>query len=381
MATLTQSRVELQETARQVASTTLSANATAIDRERRFPAENLHIIADAGLSGLLVPEASGGRGFGLTELALVCEELGTGCASTAMTFLMHSCGCAVVAAKATPEQATSWLTPAASGDMIATLAFSERGTGAHFYQPEITAERRNGSFVLNGQKTFVTSGAHAHLYPVLVNATGAGGLDILMITSGMHGVRFEGEWDGIGMAGNSSIVMRLTDVTVPEDHLLGNEGDGQELVFNVVAPTFLVGLGAVNVGIAQAALNESIEHAKSRKYPTGQSLAEIETIQTYIAQMSITTQAARQLVLEAARAADAGEATALLLVMQAKVAATEAAKTVTETAMQVGGGQAYSRRLPIERHWRDARAGSVMAPTNEVLREWLGKALCGLPLF
>ena len=97
--------------------------------------------------------------------------------------------------------------------------------------------------------------------------------------------------------------------------------------------------------------------------------------------MSVAIQAARHLVREAARAADAGEATALPLVMQAKVAATETAQAVTERAMQAGGGLAYSRQLTIERHWRDARAGSVMAPTNEILKEWLGKTLAGLPLF
>jgi alkylation response protein AidB-like acyl-CoA dehydrogenase len=97
--------------------------------------------------------------------------------------------------------------------------------------------------------------------------------------------------------------------------------------------------------------------------------------------MGMAVESARQLVLEAARAADASESTALPLVMQAKVVATEAAKAVTLQAMQVGGGQAYSGSLPLERHWRDAHAGSVMAPTNEVLKEWLGKALLGLPLF
>jgi alkylation response protein AidB-like acyl-CoA dehydrogenase len=373
--------LDLQEKARRVAETELHPNAEAIDRERRFPLDNLNAVAQEGLFGILIPPTSGGSGSGLTELALVCEELGMACASTAMCFLMHTCGSAVIAAKATPEQASRWLSPASAGDMITTLAFSERGTGAHFYQPEISAERKNGSLVVSGRKSFVTSGGHAHLYPVLVNASGGQGLTLLVLTPDMPGVHFEGEWDGIGMAGNSSIVMSLADVEVPADHVLGNEGDGQEVVFNVVAPTFLIGLAAVNVGIARAALNGAIEHARTRRYPSGRSLAEIETIQGYLARMSILTESARLLVLEAARAADAGEPTALPLVMQAKIAATESAKHVTDLAMQVGGGQAYSRQLPVERHWRDARAGSVMAPTNEVLQEWLGKALCGLPLF
>lgn len=371
----------VESVARSIAETALRPHAAEIDRERRFPKANFQALAEAGLLGLLVPTAYGGRGGTLSDLARVLDALGSGCASTAMCFLMHSCGAALIAAKATPEQGERWLRPAAGGEAIATLAFSERGTGAHFYQPEITAERRNGGFALSGRKSFITNGGHATLYPVLVNASGAPGLDTLLVTPDLPGVRFEGAWDGVGMAGNSSIAMQLDDVMVPASNLIGQEGDGQDLVFGVVAPTFLIGLAAVNVGIAQAALDGAVDHAKARRYPTGQVLAEVQAIQFYLAEMSVAVGSARQLVREAARAADAGEPGALPLVMQAKIAATEAAQAVTAQAMQTGGGQAYGRQLPLERHWRDARAGSVMAPTNEILKEWLGKILTGLPLF
>ena len=381
MPQLTAKQQEHQEEARRLSSTVLKSHAAEVDRERRFPSESLKELSAAGLLGLLVPAQYGGRGGGLMDLAVVGEALGAGCASTAMCFLMHSCGCAVIAAKATPEQGESWLRPAAKGEAIATLAFSERGSGAHFYSPEITAKQGNGSFILSGRKSFVTNGGRAQLYPVLVKATGKEGLDVLLVTPDLPGVAFDGQWDGIGMAGNSSIAMVLSDVAVPSANIIGGEGDGQELVFNVVAPTFLVGLAAVYVGIAQSALEEAAEHAKTRKYPNGDALANVPAIQSYLADMSIATESARQLVIEAARAADAGEPTSLPLVMQAKIAATETAQRVTRLAMEIGGGQAYSRALPLERHWRDAQAGSVMAPTNEVLKEWLGKIMTGLPLF
>jgi alkylation response protein AidB-like acyl-CoA dehydrogenase len=182
------------------------------------------------------------------------------------------------------------------------------------------------------------------------------------------------------MAGNSSIQMVLDNVEVPANNLLGNEGDGQEMVFSVVPP-FLIGLAGVNVGIAQAALDAAVEHVKNRKHLSGQTLAEVPIIQEYLAEMSMQTEMARTLVSRAARAADAGEETATPLVFLAKIAATEAVIDVTNKAMQVCGGQGYSRTLPIERYWRDARAGAVMAPTNEVLKEWVGKLLAGLPLF
>ncbi|MGH2707095.1 MAG: acyl-CoA dehydrogenase family protein [Actinomycetota bacterium] len=359
----------------------LAEGAAKIDLERRFPAEHFKALSGAGLMGILIPPDLDGKGWDLRALAIVCEAVGNASASTGLCFLMHACGTAVIGAKATPEQGQRWLRPAAAGEALATLAFSERATGAHFYAPEITAERRNGSFVLNGKKSFVTSGGHAFLYPVLVNASGEPGLDILMVTPDMDGVSFEGEWDGIGMAGNSSIGMVLDEVTLSPDHLIGKEGDGQELVFNVVAPTFLVGLAAVNVGIAQAALDAAVAHARSRRHLSGQALAEVPVIQGYLADMSLRTESARHLVQAAAAACDAAQPSALPLVMLAKVGATEASIEVTNLAMQVCGGQGYTRRLPVERYWRDARAGAVMAPTNEVLKEWVGKLLTGLPLF
>jgi isovaleryl-CoA dehydrogenase len=371
----------LRATARELAESVLRPHAEQVDRRRAYPAENLQALAGAGLMGLLVAEEHGGRGGSLTDLALVCEALGSGCASTAMCFLMHSCGCALLGARSTAEQAQRWLTPAAQGAAILTLAFSERLTGAHFYQPDIGAARSNGGFRLSGRKSFVTSARHARFYPVLVKASGEPGLDVFVIPGDAAGVSFDGDWDGIGMAGNGSVSMLLSDVTVTGTDLLGKEGDGMDLVFNVIAPTFLVGLAAVNTGIAQAALDAAVAHVKERTYENGSTLAEIPIIQNQLADMSIKVEAARQLVAEAARAASAGEPAALPLVMQAKIGATEAAAAVTAQAMQVGGGIAYSRALPIERHWRDARAGSVMAPTNDVLKEWLGKILAGLPLF
>lgn len=351
-----------------------------LDARRAYPDDHLEALAEAGLTGLLISEANGGLGGDLTTLALVTEAVGWAGGSTGLVFLMHLCGTAVIGAKATPHQARAWLVPAAAGDLLATLAFSERASGAHFYVPEITAEQSDHGLVLTGRKTFVTSGGHADLYPVLVNASGKDGLDVLVVTANDAGVSFEGRWEGIGMTGNSSVQMVLDNVAVPADRIIGTEGSGQELVFSVVAPTFLIGLAGVNLGIAQAALDDSIEHVKNRRN-TGGTLVELPTVQTSIAEMTLLTEQARALLLTAAKAADSGDEAALSLVMQSKIAATEAAIAVTGAAMELGGGLAYSRINPIERYWRDGRAGSIMAPTNEILKQWVGKLAAGLPLF
>lgn len=182
------------------------------------------------------------------------------------------------------------------------------------------------------------------------------------------------------MAGNSSIAMEFDEVEISAEDRIGEPGGGGDLVFNVVAPVFLVGLASVNVGIAAAAQTAAVEHVKSRAYPDGGTLAEIQSIQHVIADMDLAVRQARLLVHEAARLGDAADPSALVPIMEGKIAATEAATKVTQLALDACGGRAYGPSLPIERHLRDARAGAVMAPTNAVLRNWIGKALAGLPV-
>jgi isovaleryl-CoA dehydrogenase len=370
--------VPLVESVREVARERIAPLAAAVDRDRAFPDASMRALGECGALGLLVPEASGGVGAGLAELAAACEAVGSACASSAMVFLMHSVTAATIAVGG-GERAGGYLEAMASGRKLGTLAFSERGTGAHFYAPELTAELEGDAVRIRGRKSFVTSGGHADVYLVLVRSTDGDGLDCYAVDGAADGVRFEGEWDGLGMAGNSSVAAEL-DCVVDVAARIGGAGEGQALVFTAVAPFFLAGLAAVNVGIAAAALATAVEHASTRRYAGGESLAEIQSIQHALANMDMSTRAARLVVREAARLGDAADEGALVALMEAKVVATEAAVSVTQTALEVCGGQGYTRALPIERHLRDARAGAVMAPTNGVLRNWTGKALAGLPV-
>jgi len=369
--------VPLVESVREVAQEHVAPAAVEVDRDRVFPESSIRALADSGALGLLVPEASGGAGGGLTTLVEACEAVGGACASSGMVFLMHSVAAATIAG-GSGERAEEYLEAMAAGRKLGTLAFSERGTGAHFYSPELAAERENGGVRISGRKSFVTSGGHAGVYLVLVKSGEGEGLDCYAV-DGDGGIQFEGRWDGLGMAGNSSVAAQF-DCVVEDAARIGGAGEGQGLVFGTVAPFFLAGLAAVNVGIASAALAATIEHASTRRYAGGGALAEIQSVQHALADMETTTRAARLVVHDAARLGDAGDEGALVALMSAKVVATEAAASVTQTALEVCGGQGYTRALPIERHLRDARAGAVMAPTNGVLRNWIGKALAGLPV-
>jgi isovaleryl-CoA dehydrogenase len=361
-----------------LAGSVIAPGAADIDRQSRFPADQLNALGQTGALGLLVPLEQGGVGAGLVALADLCETVGGACASTGMVFLMHSVTAATVAGGG-GESAAPLLEAMASGEVLGTLAFSERGTGAHFYAPELRAERRDGSVHVSGRKAFVTSGSHAGVMLVLLQGADEG-LDCYVVRKDAPGVRFDGRWEGLGMRGNSSIAVELDDVVLGDDARIGAAGGGADLVFGVVAPTFLVGLAAVNIGIAQAALSSALEHAGSRRYPDGSALVEVATIQHALANMDIDVRAARALLHEAARLGDGGDEGALVPLMEAKVLCTDVAARVTQGALEVCGGQGYTPALPIERHLRDARAGAVMAPTNGVLRTWSGKAIAGLPV-
>jgi isovaleryl-CoA dehydrogenase len=361
---------------RELAHTLIAPAAAAIDRESRFPEEQLSALARAGALGLLVPSERGGLGAGLVALADVCETLGWACASTGMVFLMHSVTAATVVGGG-GRAAAGLLEGMASGVVLGTLAFSERGTGAHFYAPELRAERRDGAVFVNGRKTFVTSGGRADVMLVLLQGEHEG-LDCYVVGRDVPGIRFEGRWEGLGMHGNSSIAVEFDDVMLDSDALVGEAGTGAALVFGVVAPTFLAGLAAVNIGIADAALSGALEHAKSRRYPDGRSLVEVATVQHRLADMDIDVRASRALLHEAVRLGDSEDEGALVALMEAKVLCTDVAARVTQGALEVCGGQGYTAALSIERHLRDARAGAVMAPTNGVLRTWSAKAIAGL---
>jgi isovaleryl-CoA dehydrogenase len=361
------------------AANQVTAGAATVDREHAFPAAAMGALAEAGGLGLLVPEEHGGAGGGLSALAEACETVGSACASTGMVFLMHSVTAATIALGG-GQRAGEYLRSLASGERVGTLAFSERGTGAHFYAPELEAVRHDGGVQISGRKSFVTSGGHADIYLVLVQSATGEGLDCFAVERDTAGMRFDGVWQGLGMAGNSSIALELSNVEVDDAARIGDAGAATNLVFTIVAPFFLVGLAAVNVGIAAAALKAATEHAANRRYGDGSLLAEVQVIQHLIAEMDIAVRTARLLVREAAGLGDAGDEGALVPIMEAKVCATETAATVTQRALEVCGGKGYTPALPIERHLRDARAGAVMAPTNGVLRGWIGKALAGLPV-
>ena len=374
----------LRELAAKVAVDELSPAADRIDREGTWPREGLRALGKCGLLGLHVPESLGGLNEGLLGLAVVTEELGKACSSTAMCFGMHSVATKGIAAKATPFQKEHFLKPISQGRHVTTLALSESATGAHFFLPRAQVRTDGDRYVVSGEKSFVTSGGYADSYVVSVVPPGSeldpGAFTCLAIERDAVGLEWTTGWDGLGMRGNSSRAVRLNEVQVPLVNLLGAEGDQIWYVFEVVAPYFIVAMAGVYLGIAQAAYDIAVTHLKSRRHShSGETLSEQPVLADQIADMWIAIQRTRQLVHHAARMADDGDPEASLAIFACKADVAATATRVTQSALELSGGRGYADNSKIARLLRDAQASHVMSPTTHLLKKWLGRSLLGLP--
>jgi alkylation response protein AidB-like acyl-CoA dehydrogenase len=377
---------EVAQQARQVAEQIIAPNADAVDREGVWPEQNFRALQAAGLAGLVLPTSVGGFGLGMLALTRVCEEIGVHCASTAISWGMHYVASAVLAAKATPEQRDRLLVPIAAGRHLTTLALSEPGSGSHFYLPETTLERRpEGGYSLSGEKSFVTNGAHADSYVLSTAAADAalpaGQFSCVVVPNSAPGMEWGPHWSGLGMRGNSSRNLMLRGVAVPQQDLLGNEGDQIWYVFTVVAPYFLSAMSGTYLGLATAALEEARAHITKRRHShSGASLADSPIVQHRIGELWAKVARTRAFVHHATAAADSAAPDALPALCSAKAEVAECVVDVVNEVMSLLGGRGYGEHSRIERMLRDSRAAHVMAPTTDLLRTWTGRAVLGVPL-
>lgn len=378
---------ELKTLTERIVEADIAPCAEQVDREGRWPQHSLDALGDAGLLGLQVPAKFGGHGQGLLALSVLMETIGAACPSSALCFGMHCVGTAVIAAKATSFHEEAYLRPIARGEHITTLALSESGSGSHFYLPQTTLHIDGDMFLVDGTKQFVTNGCHADSYVVstLVQESAdtdlIGDFSCLIVDAGTEGIEWLAPWNGFGMRGNSSRALHLERARVPARNLLGTQGDQAWYVFEVVAPYFLMAMAGTYLGVAQSALDAAGAHLRSRRFShSGQSLAEIETLQTRYADMWMAVEKTRALVREAARRADLGEPDALPFLLACKADAGETAVRAANDAMTICGGSAYRENSRVAQILRDARASHVMSPTTDILRTWTGRALLGLPL-
>jgi alkylation response protein AidB-like acyl-CoA dehydrogenase len=370
------------------AKTILAPAAAQNDKAGKFSEEAIQSLGETGLLGLMLPADVGGAGLGPRTFAAVIATLAEADASVAMVYLMHMLGTTAVAS-ARPSSADALatvLSEIAAGRHLSTLAFSEAGSRSHFWAPVSRGIRNGDGVQISSKKSWVTSAGHAQSYVVSTLAPeGAGPTDstLYLVAAETKGLSVSGPWDGMGLRANASAPIVLDDCHVPSEFQLTNDGDGFPVMLNVVLPLFNLSSAAVALGLCRAAVSGTTLHLKTAKFEhLGQSLGEsLPTLRAQLASMQIETDGLSARIDDLVDHLEKPRETTMLRVLESKVAAGEVAISVTSTAMRICGGAAFSKHLNIERLFRDAHAGAVMAPTVDVLREFIGKSLLGISLF
>ena len=364
----------------EVVAEVVGPQAAAVDREATYPRAGVDALGRAGLLGLISATDVGGGGEGMRAAAAVIEELARHCGSTAMVVLMHYAGTTVLEAHG-PRQVREAV---AAGTYLTTLAFSEHGSRSHFWVPLSTATAGgDGEVRLDARKSWVTSAGHADGYVWTSRPLAAEGASTLwLVPGGAAGLSVGAPFDGLGLRGNASSPMAADGVVVGADAMLGPDGGGFDVMVGTVLPWFQVMSGAFSVGTADAATAKAAGHAaRTRLEHLDQSLADNPVTRSHVARMRMRTDAAGALLADTLAAVESGRADALLRLLEVKALAGETATEVTEVAMRVCGGSAFRKEVGVERHFRDARAATVMAPTTDALYDFIGRAVCGLPVF
>ena len=362
-----------------IVTDTVEPLALRTDREGRFPRETITALGEAGLLGLVSATSVGGLGLGLKEAGQVVSRIAQSCPSTAMIVCMHYCAVAVI--EQSGQEAVRQAI--ARGKHLSTLAFSEADSRSHFWAPTGTAQAQGDHVVLDARKSWVTSAFEADSYVWSSKPLAADGASTLwFVDAKQDGLSQPGSFDGLGLRGNASTPITAQGVRIAAADRLGDDGKGFDTMMGVVLPWFSVLSASCSVGLMEGTLSRAIGHVGQTKHiHLGSGLADLPTIRAYLARARIKTDMTQALLDDTLAAIATSRADTMLRVLEVKAAAAEMALEVTDTAMRVCGGAAFRKEAGIERLFRDPRASSVMAPTSDVLYDFIGKAITGLPLF
>jgi butyryl-CoA dehydrogenase len=366
---LTDTQRQLRDLVRSFAQAKVRPAAAETDRRKRFPKELVAELGHLGVMGCFVPEAYGGAGFDYVAYALAVEELSAACAATGVIFSAHaSLATWPILALGTEEQRRRYLPAMARGEMLGCFALSEPNSGSDAGSIRTIARRDGDHYVLDGSKNFITNAPDAGVAIVFASldpSRGNKGLAAFIVETAWPGWEVVRVEEKMGIRGAHSAQLAFTDLRVPRENLLAGEHEG----FKVAMKTLdggRIGIAAQAVGIARAALEDSVAYAKERR-AFGQALAEFQGTQWRLADMATAVEAARLLTLRAAFLKDRGLPYTKEAAM-AKLFAAETAMSLATQAVQVHGGYGYTREFAVERYFRDAKITEIYEGTSEIQR-------------
>jgi alkylation response protein AidB-like acyl-CoA dehydrogenase len=380
---LTAEQQSIVDQATALAKAHVAPHAADVDAQSRFPTEAIEALGKAGFMGLIIPTTLGGMGQSPRTMVAVVDVLARECASTAMIYMMHLSGIATYLAD--EKRFEKQLRAAAAGKHLSTLAFSEKGSRSHFWAPVSRAARvgGNGTVALSAEKSWVTSAGIADGMAVSCQSLTGEGASVYLVEKNDAGLSVSGRWDSLGMKGNQSSPMSLNEVKLEtSERLIGEDGKGMDIMLGKALPIFQLCQGAIGVGLCEAAFIATQSHLTGQSFAyTGSKLADLPNLRATLTQIRIATDRARAYLAAVVDKVESGAEDTMLHVLAIKASSSETAVQCTDLAMRACGGAAFSKHLGLERTFRDARAAVVMAPTTDALNDFVGRALCGMPLF
>jgi alkylation response protein AidB-like acyl-CoA dehydrogenase len=367
----------VRDLARKIARERVAPVAAANDRDERFPREQLRELAQAGLFGVNVPEAYGGAAAGVVAYAVAMMEVSAACASTAVAMAVSNMVAEVICAFGSEEQKQKHVTRLTSGEYAAaSFALSEPASGSDAGGLLTTARRVDGGWVLDGQKQWITSGAHAGVIVVWARTGGHGnaGISAFLVESGTPGLEVGKPEDKLGLRASNTVPLTFDGCRIPADALLGEENTGFRIAM-MALDGGRIGIASQSVGIAEAALAAAADYARGRKQ-FGKPIGEFQAIQWMLADSRTELDAARLLTLRAASLKEKARPFSREASM-AKLYASEAVNRITARALQIHGGYGYVKDYPVERYLRDARVTTIYEGTSEVQRMVIARKVIG----
>jgi len=359
---------------RELADAELAPKAAQYEREERFPREVFRTLGEAGLLGLPFGEDVGGGGQPYAVYLQVVEELAARWASVALGVSVHTLACFPIDRFGTEAQRRDLLPDMVGGQLLGAYCLSEAHAGSDPAAMRAAAKVSDDGWIANGEKAWVTHGGHADFYSTFLRTPDDGerAISTFHLTPDLPGFGTARPEEKMGLTGSTTAAVRLDDVPVPADRLVGDRGRGLSIALAALDSGRL-GVSAVAVGLAQSALDVAVRYAGERE-AFGRPVIEHQGLAFVLADMAAAVESARATYLVAARRKDAGKDYSRQASI-AKLVATDAAMKVTTDAVQVLGGAGYTREFPVERYMREAKVMQIFEGTNQIQRMVIGKSL------
>ncbi|WP_220185206.1 isovaleryl-CoA dehydrogenase [Paracoccus sp. S1E-3] len=366
----------LREMVHRFAQERIKPIAAEVDRSNAFPNELWRELGELGLLGITVPEEYGGSGMGYLAHTIATEEIARASASVSLSYGAHSNLCVnQLKLNGSEAQKQKYLPKLCSGEHIGALAMSEEGAGSDVVGMKLRAEKRNGYYVLNGSKYWITNGPDADTLVVYAKTdpeAGSKGITAFIVEKGMKGFTQGPHFDKVGMRGSNTGELIFDNCEVPFENVLGQEGKGVRVLMSGLDYERLV-LSGIGTGIMAACLDEVVPYSRDRKQ-FGQAIGNFQLMQAKIADMYVAMNTAKAYVYEVAKACDAGKVTRQDAA-GAVLYASEQAMVQAHQAVQALGGAGFLNDSVVSRLFRDAKLMEIGAGTSEIRRMLIGREL------